>query len=233
MGRKPPRKVIGDPPAAGLGGSGDAALAAPPQEPIGPNGPSPLVPSESTGGAPEPESALRELESQLASARAQIADLNERWLRSAADLENYRRRAERERSEARRYAEASILGQLLPVLDNLERAFEVDPNAPPEAFREGVELIGKLLSDILSRLGVTPIAVLGQAFDPEIHEAVARRPDESPAGTVIAEHEKGYCLGDRLLRPAKVIVSQGLELGGRAASAASEPESGSDAPEAE
>ena len=155
--------------------------------------------------------AASEPEDELAAARAQIAELNQRWLRAAADLENFRRRAERSRAEVRAGAELSILQQLLPVLDNFERALEVDAEAAPEAFREGVELIAKLMSETLSRLGVSAIPALGQNFDPEVHEAVEHRADDSPAGTVIAEHQKGYRLGQRLLRPARVTVSRGSD----------------------
>ena len=214
MGRKPPK--IADPPADGMDaprpGAGPEGSASGPVEP--PTGTAPLMQAPDREPSAETARSLQELESELASAQAQIADLNQRWLRSAADLENYRRRAERERGEIRRQAESSILRSLLPVLDNFERALEVDPSASPEAFREGIELIAKLLNDTLSRLGVSAIPALGQTFDPEVHEAVEQRPDESPAGTVIVEHQKGYRLGDRLLRPAQVTVSRGLDRGG-------------------
>jgi molecular chaperone GrpE len=136
--------------------------------------------------------------------------LRDRLLRTTAEFDNYRKRVERERREFVERAAEGVLLDVLPVVDDLERALAAETNGEgAEAYRRGVELIHKQLMDLLTRRGVKPIEVLGKEFDPHLHQAVSSEPAEGRAdGEVIAELRRGYTLGDRLLRPAMVKVSQ-------------------------
>jgi molecular chaperone GrpE len=136
----------------------------------------------------------------------ELEELRDRSIRTLADFENYRRRAERERDELRRYAAFEAMSDFLPVLDNLERALSAGGSA--DDVRVGVEMILRQMRDLLRQRGVAPVEALGQPFDPTIHEAVAR--DEDPdvdVPTVIEEMQRGYRMHDRLLRPALVKVA--------------------------
>ena len=137
---------------------------------------------------------------------AALAELKDRFLRLRADFDNYRKRLAREREEQSQRALAEPMLELLPVLDNLERALEA-PSAGEE-LRQGIELTAKQFADALRRFGLAEIPALGQAFDPQVHEAVAR--EESPrvdVATVVAELQRGYWLNGKLLRPALVRVA--------------------------
>lgn len=136
-------------------------------------------------------------------------DLYDRLLRTTAEFDNYRKRTERERREFADWAAAELLGEVVGVVDDFERALAVA--APPEAqkYREGVELIHRQLLDLLKKRGVQPLAVIGADFDPTLHQAVAY--DETPGardGEVVAELRRGYRLGEKLLRPALVRVAK-------------------------
>lgn len=136
----------------------------------------------------------------------EIADLRDRSARTLADFDNYRKRAERERLEIRRYALLEPLRDLLEVVDNLERAVAAPGSA--DDLKQGVDLTLRQLADVLRRHGVGPVEAQDRPFDPSIHEAVSRQ--ESPdvaVPTVAAELQKGYTLHDRLVRPARVIVA--------------------------
>jgi len=132
--------------------------------------------------------------------------------RKQAELENYRKRVERERSEFLKYAAVDVVREILPVLDNLERAVDA-ASATGEAesgqLREGVEIVQKQFRDALIRQGLEEITAQGEPFDPHIHEAVGRvETDEAPDGTVVEVFQKGYRFKDRLLRPSMVTVAQ-------------------------
>ena len=140
--------------------------------------------------------------------RAENQQLKDRYLRTLADFENFRKRAEREKSDFRRYAVAESMRELLPVLDNFDRALEHAESG--DDFHKGVLLIYKQLFDALQKSGLKPIDEAGVRFDPNIHEAVIREEDSSvPNHTVTAVLQKGYFLHDRLLRPALVKVAVG------------------------
>ena len=142
---------------------------------------------------------------------AELAAEKERYLRLRADFDNFRKRAERERAEAERYALAEPARQLLPVMDNLARALAASAAATSggaEELRRGVEMILRQLEDALRRFGVVAVPALGQRFDPSVHEAVAHEEsDEVAAPTVVAEFQRGYKLNERLIRPAMVKVA--------------------------
>jgi molecular chaperone GrpE len=138
----------------------------------------------------------------------EMRDVHDRYLRTLADFENYRKRADREKADFFKYALAATIKDLLPVLDNFDRALEHAEEG--DDFHKGVLLICKQLFDVLQRHGVKPIDEAGVHFDPNIHEAVVTEEDPSlPAHTVVAILQKGYYLHDRLLRPALVKVAVG------------------------
>jgi molecular chaperone GrpE len=138
--------------------------------------------------------------------RREIADLRDRSMRTLADFDNFRKRSERERQEARRFAVAEPLRDLLGVVDNLERALAAGGSA--DDLKTGVALTLRQMQEALRRHGVTEVAAAGAPFDPAVHEAVQReeRPDVA-APTVVEEFQRGYLLHDRLLRPAMVKVA--------------------------
>ncbi len=127
-----------------------------------------------------------------------------------AEFDNYRKRIDRERREATERAAEGVLGDLLPILDDLERALAADTGeASAESYRRGVELIHKQILDLLTRRGVKPIETVGQTFNPNLHQAVASESVPGvPDGEIVEELRRGYLLGDRLLRAAMVKVAQ-------------------------
>ena len=137
-----------------------------------------------------------------------LRKLNDRYLRTVADFENYRKRSDREKDDFRKYALTNMLRDLLPVLDNFDRA--LDHAEEGDDFHRGVLMIYKQLYDILQKAGLKPIDEVGVRFNPNIHEGVIREEDPSvPSHTVTAVLQKGYFLHDRLLRPALVKVAVG------------------------
>lgn len=139
-------------------------------------------------------------------------ECRDKLLRLAAEFENYKRRQAKEYDNALKYAAEDILKQLLPTIDNLERALDHHDSTNPATMIEGVELTLKGLATMLNKFGVEPISSANQPFDPNIHEAMVMEvSSEVPAQHVIREFEKGYRYKDRLLRAAKVVVSKGTE----------------------
>jgi molecular chaperone GrpE len=135
-------------------------------------------------------------------------DLKDRYLRTLADFENYRKRSDREKGDYYKHALADLLKDLLPVLDNFDRALEHAEGG--DEFHKGVLLIYKQLYSTLQKYGLRPIEQANVPFDPKIHEAVIREENPSvPSNTVVAVLQKGYFLHDRLLRPAMVKVAVG------------------------
>jgi molecular chaperone GrpE len=153
------------------------------------------------------------LEAELAAAREEAREAQERWIRERADAENLKKRTARERAEAVRFGTENLVRDLLPIVDNLERALQAAQgggNGHPLV--EGVSLVLKGLLDVLARHGVTRVEAEGTQFDPARHEAVAHVESEHEPNAVIQEHQAGYRLHDRLLRPAMVTVSKGSNL---------------------
>jgi molecular chaperone GrpE len=158
------------------------------------------------GVAPVSEAAAAEPELDVAQLQAEIADLRDRSIRTLADFENYRRRADKEREDLKRFANSEVLRDLLPVVDNLERALSAGGSV--EDLKLGVELTLRQFKDVLRQRGVGEVAAVGVPFDPTVHEAVAREEDPAVAApTVTAELQRGYTLNGRLLRPALVRVA--------------------------
>ena len=132
-------------------------------------------------------------------------------LRKQAEFDNYRKRVERERQTLSEAAAASMIEELLPLMDDLERALKAEAvGESAEAYRQGVELIHRQLGDILRKRGVRPIDAVGADFDPYYHQAVSHEPAEGRRdGEIVEEFRRGYMLGDRLLRPSMVKVAKG------------------------
>lgn len=156
--------------------------------------------------APEPEAPQDPLEA----ARAEVQRIRDQLLRTAADFDNFRKRTRKETQEAERRAKEDFLRELLPVFDNLERAAQHAETATDvKSLADGVGMVVRLFVDTLGRLGVERVSALGQAFDPALHEAVQQlETSEHPPGSVAAEVQPGYRMGERLVRPAMVVVAK-------------------------
>jgi molecular chaperone GrpE len=138
-------------------------------------------------------------------------DYYDRLLRKTAEFDNYRKRVDRDRQSMAEAASADLVRDLIPLVDDLERALKVDPgDEGADAYRRGVELIHRQLLEVLRKRGVRPIEALGADFDPHFHEAVSHEMAEGRRdGEVIEEFARGYMLGDRLIRPSMVKVAKG------------------------
>ena len=159
----------------------------------------------------DPETADRaQLLVKYSELEEQLRQAEERVLRTAADAENFKRRLQREKEEQIRYANETFMRQLLPVIDNLERALQHSATAPnQESLLEGVNMTLKGFIETLSRFGCTVLETIGKTFDPNFHEAVSQEESSKvEPNTVLQELQKGYMLKERLLRPAMVIVSK-------------------------
>ena len=170
-----------------------------------------LAESAETGTGPVSDDPVEVLETALEAARLEAVEAREDMLRMQADMENLRKRLVREHEKARRRTLERFMADLLPVRDSLERGLEAaeDPAATVEALREGKQLIIKMLSKAMGDHGLKTIDPAGEAFDPEKHEAMTMLPSaQHDENTVIEVLEKGYQLHDRLIRPAKVVVSR-------------------------
>ena len=144
----------------------------------------------------------------LVEAREQIAELNARVLRLTADYDNYRKRAQRDKEDVRQFANQGLLEKLLPVLDNFEMAITAVKEADP-SIKDGVQMIYDQLFSVLKDSGMEPIDAMGEAFDPNFHEALSQEETaDANEGTVVQQVQRGYKLNDRLVRPARVVVAK-------------------------
>ena len=152
-----------------------------------------------------------DLEAQLAEKDKEIAELKDKYLRTLADTENARKRVRQQSEESERIQREAILRDLLPIIDNLERALVAARNGTdPKTIVAGVEMTVRALIDFLRAQGVTPLQAVGQAFDPNRHEAVDHVASAAhPPNTVVDEFHRGYLIGERVLRPARVSVAKG------------------------
>jgi molecular chaperone GrpE len=146
----------------------------------------------------------------LVEARAESARLKEQWMRTAADFDNFRKRARRDVDEARRGGREELLKDLLPVFDNLERAIQSAQRATEvKPVAEGLTMVVKQFVDVVGRAGITKVPTVGSSFDPTIHEAIQQvETDEHAPGTVVSEVQPGYMQGERLVRAAMVVVAK-------------------------
>lgn len=160
--------------------------------------------------SPDAGEVLEEELDELSSALAERDEYKDLALRAKADFENYRKRADKKVAETRGVAIAGVIRELLPVVDNLDRAVEAaGDGADGDAFAEGVRLVHADLHSVLDRLGLTQLDPSGEAFDPNFHEAISQAPapEGAAAGTILEVVQKGFQLGDVVVRPARVVVA--------------------------
>nr|WP_225937062.1 nucleotide exchange factor GrpE [Myxococcus sp. RHSTA-1-4] len=156
------------------------------------------------------QARARETMERLREAHERAKEAQERTVRAAADLENYRKRAQKEKEEVQRFGSEKLLKDLLPVMDNLDRALEAASKSPDiDSFQKGVAMTRKSFEDALARHGVKSFSARGQPFDPRMHEAIQQvETAEVPAGHVVYEVVRGFFLNERLVRPSLVVVAR-------------------------
>jgi molecular chaperone GrpE len=200
------------------GGEGDSSVI-----PVEVEAPDPSPAAAATGSAPSiapPPPAVTVEVSATAALEAKVIALEEgkkvnydKYLRAVADLENSRKRQRRELDDAKVEARGKVLKEMLPVVDNLERAIEhaakqAGDDATQKPMIEGIQLVLRQFTTAFERLDVTNIDAMGQPFDPNLHEAISQAESDQPAGTVVQVLQRGYKSGDRLLRPVLVVVAK-------------------------
>jgi molecular chaperone GrpE len=172
-----------------------------------------LTPDQEVKPSSAPESAAAEvdkLHSQIAEKDKEIAELKDKYLRALAETENVRKRVRQQSDESVRLQRENLLRELLPIVDNLERAVDAARGGGNgKSIVEGVEMVLRAMLDLLRTQGVTQISAMGKPFDPGLHEAVDHiETEQHPPNTVVNEFHHGYQIGDRLLRPARVSVAK-------------------------
>ncbi len=160
------------------------------------------------GAVAEDKDPLKELEAKVATLEKEKKDNWDRYLRAAADLENMRKRQKREMEDARFDQKNKVLKEMLPVVDNLERAIEHATQAGSNPIVEGVQLVLRQFQTAFERVDVLPVEAQGQPFDPNLHEAISQQESDQAPGTVVQVLQRGYRSGERLLRPALVVVAK-------------------------
>jgi len=155
------------------------------------------------------EGKIERLEAELARREQELAEMKDQYLRALADLDNVRKRGRREKEEALRYGVTAIISEILPVLDNFERALEAAEQAGEEGpLVDGVAMVREQFLQLLEKRAIRPLEAAGKMFDPVYHDAVARvETADHPEGSVIEEVQRGYAMGDTVLRPSKVVVA--------------------------
>lgn len=192
----------------------DSATEAPEESVTGANEAATSEASPNNGVDNIDYSKLAALEAEIQSLKAQVEDRTGQYMRIAADFDNYRKRTQREKEEFEQQIKCSTINELLPVVDNFERArSQIKPQTEQETtIHKSYQSVYKQLVDCLKRIGVAPMRAEGSEFDPALHEAVMRQPtNEFPEGTIIAELQRGYMLGERVLRHALVKVAAPAE----------------------
>ena len=165
---------------------------------------------ETPGNEAEVIDSSVSIEEQLEAEKQKAAEYLASWQRAQADFINYKRRIEKERSEFNSYANTNLILNILPVLDDLERAIEAMPeDIAATEWGEGIKLVEQKFKTILQGQGVIPMISVGEVFDPNIHEAL--RQDTGEEGIILNEFQRGYMMGERVIRPAKVVVGNGEE----------------------
>jgi len=151
---------------------------------------------------------LEESMSRARETQERLKDTHERLLRIAAEFDNFKKRAVKEKDDVQKFGIERLLRDFLPVADNLERALDHAEEHDLRQVIEGVRLVQKLLEGTLAKHGVTSFSAVGQPFDPNLHEALMQQESEQAPGTVVSEMSRGYKLNDRLVRPAAVVVAK-------------------------
>jgi molecular chaperone GrpE len=160
-------------------------------------------------------SGVDSLKAKLEQALSDASTAREEMLRARAEADNVRKRAERDVVAAHKFGLERFIGQLLPVKDSMDLGFDaLDGTTDVDAIREGMELTRKMLEDALEKNGVVMMEPIGEAFDPEFHQAMTMQPSaETAPGTILGVMQKGYVLNERLIRPSMVIVSKAVDEG--------------------
>jgi molecular chaperone GrpE len=170
------------------------------------NGQEPMTETEQAS----PEARIAELEAQLSAVKAEASQNWDRFLRERAEMENFRKRQERMAGDKVRREKRELLGKVLEVVDNLERALSYQDTMDRESLQQGMRMLQWQLNELLKAEGLTAVPTVGEPFDPYIHEAIETvASSEHPEGIVVEEVRRGYKLGDDTLRPARVKVSSG------------------------
>jgi len=197
---------------AGNGADGELPVEVVPPERAGQNGrggDGQVAAATVQAGEVSPRTETDELEARIAALEKDKKENWDRYLRTAADLENLRKRQKREMDDVRLESKGRVLKEMLPVVDNLERAIEhATAQAGTNPIVEGVQLVLRQFLTAFERLDVTPVEAAGQPFDPNLHEAISQQESDAPPGTVVQVLQRGYKSGDRLLRPALVVVAK-------------------------
>jgi molecular chaperone GrpE len=162
------------------------------------------------GDEDESVEAAEKAADPVAEARAEVGRIRDQLLRTAADYDNFRKRTRRELEDAQKRGREELLRELLPVFDNLERAVvHAGQASDAKAVADGVGMVLKQFADTLGKVGIKRVPTVGSPFDPTQHEAIQQlETDEHPAGTIVAEVQPGYAMGDRLVRAAMVVVAK-------------------------
>jgi molecular chaperone GrpE len=155
-----------------------------------------------------PAAKLAAAEAKIATLTQEKKDLWDKFVRAAADLENFRKRSKRDLDDARHDSKTRVLKEMLPVVDNLERAVQHAGGGEGAAVLEGVKLVLRQFTQAFERLDVKPVEAEGKPFDPNLHEAIGQQESDLAPGTVVTVLQSGYKLGDKLLRPALVVVAK-------------------------
>ncbi len=152
-----------------------------------------------------------DLRAKITELEADAQEASARYLRLAADFDNFKKRVRQEQSDTLQHANADLIGKLLPVVDNFHRVLESAPEGSDDAWLKGIELTLQQFDELLTAQGVSAIEAVGTPFDPSLHEAIGHEEsDEHPEDTVVTELRRGYRLNDRVVRPALVKVSRPL-----------------------
>lgn len=166
-------------------------------------------PAEDEAAAGQVGGRVEELTSQLEELASQLEEANNRYVRLAADFDNFKKRARQEQLDTMRHAAATVVERLLPVLDDADRALSHAPEGVDESWLKGVQLTFQQLEDVLASVGVERITAVGSPFDPKLHEAIgSEETSEQPEDTVVVELRPGYRMHDRVLRPSLVKVAR-------------------------
>jgi molecular chaperone GrpE len=162
-----------------------------------------------SGEIVEEPSLEEQLQAELSQAQVETKEYQERYLRTLADMENLRKRTQREKEDLAKFANENILKEVLPVIDNLERAVEHAEAADgTEGLLEGVQMTLTQFAQVLERFNVEVVDAIGQAFDPNLHQAMGQVESDQPVNSVVQQLQKGYQLNGRLLRPAMVLIAK-------------------------
>lgn len=181
---------------------------------------------EAEESAAEAEVSIETLQEALQEERERTEELTERWKRSAAEFSNYRKRVEKERAELVKFSNALLISRLLPILDDLQRAFQTLPGKLRHfTWVDGIALVERKLAATLEQEGLTCIAARGEPFDPALHQAIVyEETDDDDDGVVLEELQRGYKLNDRVIRPTLVKVAKRVEKSAQAESPEEPPQ---------